>query len=170
MNMLSPKMPPINISSIPHEREQEWIHDDMKERASSGGNKALHYLNKGTGVFGIATKGREIIEWEYLKQARYNRRISGNFSKPIKHSLRTIRGIGRGTAIMNSFIMTGQFLTSDRSWGDYGKLGVGFISTGLTFTPEPITTGVGVGIGAMDMLGGFNSFYEWLDYMDRKYE
>ena len=56
-----------------------------------------------------------------------------------------------------------QFYSSDRSWGDYGKLGVSTLSTGLTITPEPFTTVIGLGIGFTDAAGGFNGFYSYLD-------
>ena len=47
--------------------------------------------------------------------------------------------------------------------GDYGALGVSMFSSGLTLTPEPITTVIGLGIGVIDATGGFNSFYGYLD-------
>ncbi len=54
--------------------------------------------------------------------------------------------------------------------GSYGKMGIGLLSAGLTYTPEPITTTIGIGIGLVDVFGGFNGFYNWLDDQQMLYE
>ncbi|WP_372774965.1 hypothetical protein [Mangrovibacterium sp.] len=33
--------------------------------------------------------------WEYLRQAKFNRSLSGNFSQPVNHSLRALKNTGR---------------------------------------------------------------------------
>jgi hypothetical protein len=116
---------------------------------------------------GLANTGRYFLEWEYLKQARFNRALSGNFSQPIKHSLRTIRGFGTGVTVVNGFIGVVDFGLSDKSWGDYGQLGVSLLSTGLTLGGA--TAPVGIGIGVVDAFGGFNEFYNLLDANQEMY-
>jgi hypothetical protein len=116
---------------------------------------------------GLATSLRYKLEWEYLRQARINRAISGDFSKPIKHSLRTIRGFGTGFTVAGGFIGVVNFGLSDRSWGDYGQLGVSLLSTGLTF--GSVTAPIGIGIGLIDTFGGFNGFYNYLDNQQNFY-
>jgi RHS repeat-associated protein len=78
--------------------------DGMGTFYSGGGAKwqgdswettALNHSGKTLGGIGLFNKGRELAEWEYLRQARYNRALSGDFSKPIKHSLRGLKNTGR---------------------------------------------------------------------------
>ena len=57
-----------------------------------------------------------------------------------------------------------EFALSDQSLGDYGRLGVSGLSSYLTYTPEPISTLFGLGIGVTDAAGGFNGFYNYLDF------
>ena len=62
---------------------------------ASGGGGFPEWASKTIGGFGLLTKGRELVEWEYLSQAKYNRALSGNFSQSVKHSLRAIKNTGR---------------------------------------------------------------------------
>jgi hypothetical protein len=110
------------------------------------------------------------LEWEYLRQAKYNRAISGNFSIPVKHSLRTILHVGQGVSFTSGIISAGEFsLTENKTWVSYFKLGIGILSSGLTYTPEPITTVIGIYIGVTDLMGGLNGFYNFLDKQEQRY-
>jgi len=62
---------------------------------SDWGNTAIDHSSKAVGGVGVLTKGRELVEWEYLRQAKFNRSLSGNFSQPVKHSLRALKNTGR---------------------------------------------------------------------------
>jgi hypothetical protein len=120
--------------------------------------------------FGLLNSLRYRLEWEYLRQAKYNRAISGNFSTPVKHSLRTISRVGQGVSFTSGIISVGEFsLTENKTWGSYGKLGIGILSSGLTYTPEPITTVIGISIGLTDLMGGFDGFYNFLDKQEQRY-
>jgi len=55
----------------------------------------INYSSKTVGGVATATGAREILEWEYLRQARISRALSGNFSQPVRHSLRAIKSTGR---------------------------------------------------------------------------
>jgi len=55
----------------------------------------LNLTSKAVSSLGLVTKVREVAEWEYLRQARINRALSGNFSKPIKTSLGGLKNTGR---------------------------------------------------------------------------
>jgi len=131
------------------------------------GSLAMDIASGGATGFGLATSLRYKLEWEYLRQARINRAISGDFSKPIKHSLRSIRWAGSGFTIAGGIIGGVNFAISDKSWGDYGQLGVSMLSTGLTLGSA--TAPIGIGIGLIDAFGGFNGFYNYLDNQQNFY-
>jgi hypothetical protein len=140
----------------------------IQDQAGGGdGSLAIDIASGSATGFGLATSLRYKLEWEYLRQARINRAISGDFSKPIKHSLRTIRGFGTGFTVAGGFIGVVNFGLSDRSWGDYGQLGVSLLSTGLAF--GSVTAPIGIGIGLIDTFGGFNGFYNYLDNQQNFY-
>ena len=134
---------------------------------AGGGVDAIDVASASVTGFGFATAARYRLEWEYLKQARINRALSGDFSRPIKQSLRTIRGIGTGTTILSAGFGIASFMMSDQSWGDYGQLGVSFLSTGLTLGGT--TAPIGIGLGAVDAFGGLNGFYNYLDAQQNFY-
>jgi hypothetical protein len=135
-------------------------------QSGEGGN-AIDIASNSIGGVSLLTRVREIIEWEYLSQARINRSISGDFSRPINHSLRAIRGVGTGLTVAGGFIGVVNFGISDKSWGDYGQLGISFLSTGLTLSAP--TAPIGIGLGVIDVAGGFNSFYNYLDNQQQFY-
>lgn len=56
---------------------------------------------------------------------------------------------------------------SDKSWGDYGALGISILSSGLTLGSA--TAPIGIGIGYVDVIGGFNGFYNYLDSQQQIY-
>jgi RHS repeat-associated protein len=72
-----------------------WGSWNAANGGDSWGNTALYYSGKIIGGVSLLNKGRELAEWEYLRQARFNRALSGNFSQPIKHSLRLLKNTGR---------------------------------------------------------------------------
>lgn len=59
------------------------------------------------------------------------------------------------------------FGMSDQSWGDYGRLGVSLLSASLTL--GSVTAPVGIGMGLIDMGGGFDRFYNYLDNQQQLY-
>jgi hypothetical protein len=70
-------------------------------------------------------------------------------------------GVGVGTSITGAVMGGINFALSDKSWGDYGQLSISLLSAGLTLGGP--TTPIGIGIGVMDLAGGFNGFYNYLD-------
>jgi hypothetical protein len=68
------------------------------------GNNALDYTSKTVGGAGLLSKGRELVEWEYLRQAKFNRALSGDFSQPVKHSLRALKNTGRVLGYTGMFL------------------------------------------------------------------
>ncbi len=138
--------------------------------SGSGRGGFLNYANGFLQGWGGMNEFRKVLEWEYLSQARFNRALSGNFSQPIKHSLRAITKVGQRISIAGAGVSGIEFFTTEnKTWGSYGKFGVGLLSAGLTYFPEPITTGIGMGIGAIDLFGGFNGFYQTLDINQNLY-
>ena len=70
-------------------------------------------------------------------------------------------GVGYGTSFVGAGLGAVNFALSDKSWGDYGALGISLTSAALTCFPY--TTPIGIGIGVVDITGGFNGFYNYLD-------
>ncbi len=68
---------------------------DVSKGGDNWESTGLNHGGKTLGGIGLINKGRELVEWEYLSQARYNRVLSGDFSKPIKHTLRGLKNTGR---------------------------------------------------------------------------
>jgi len=76
-------------------------------------------------------------------------------------------GVGLGTSFLGVLMGGYNFAVSDKSWGDYGQLGVSITSSVLTCFPA--TTPLGIGIGVIDLTGGFNGFYQGLDANQQLY-
>ncbi|MBN1119397.1 MAG: hypothetical protein JXA77_19455, partial [Bacteroidales bacterium] len=72
--------------------------------------------------------------------------------------------IGTGTSIIGGGLAFGQYFTSGDLPSDRARLAVGLLCAGLTYTPEPISTGVGIGLGILDASGGMNWLYNYVDY------
>jgi hypothetical protein len=141
--------------------------NNVAQTGGGYGSLAMDIASGSATGFGLATSLRYKLEWEYLRQARINRAISGDFSKPIKHSLRSIRWAGSGFTLAGGIIGGVNFAMSDKSWGDYGQLGISMLSTGLTLGSA--TAPIGIGIGVIDAFGGFNGFYNYLDNQQNFY-
>jgi|GEM_PF-4223160 len=76
-------------------------------------------------------------------------------------------GIGYGTSAIGFGFGIYNFAVSDNSWGDYGQLGVSLLSSSLTLFP--VTSPVGIEISVIDLAGGFNGFYNYLDTKQQLY-
>jgi len=76
-------------------------------------------------------------------------------------------GVGVGTSIIGGGMGLYNFYVSDQSWGDYGQLGVSILSSGLTLSGY--TAPIGITIGFIDAAGGFNDFYDYLDFNQQFY-
>mgnify|MGYP006284799813 CR=1 FL=1 len=126
--------------------------------ANGGGNDwldpTLNYSSKANGGLAVATGTREVLEWEYIRQARINRALSGNYSQTVKHSMRAIKAVGKFTAVASMGI----------SWVDYannpttGNLIQAIANTGLVFVRvNPLT---GIIIGVADVTGASDYVYD----------
>ena len=60
---------------------------------------ALKYAQSPIGLAGLFSKGRKLLEWEFLRQAKYNRSIKPDFSRPVRHHIRGLRAFGRGLGV-----------------------------------------------------------------------
>ena len=76
-------------------------------------------------------------------------------------------GVGYGTSAFGFFVGGYNFAVSDKSWGDYGQLGISLLSSGLTLSGY--TAPIGIGIGLIDVAGGFIGFYNYLDTQQQFY-
>ena len=76
-------------------------------------------------------------------------------------------GVGYGTSFLGAGIGAVNFALSDKSWGDYGALGISLLSSGLTLSGY--TAPIGIGMGFIDLAGGFNGFYNYLDNQQQFY-
>ena len=75
--------------------------------------------------------------------------------------------IGYGTTGVGIIYGSINFAMSDQSWGDYGQLGVSLLSSVLTL--GVYTAPIGIGVGLIDVAGGFNGFYNYLDTQQQFY-
>jgi hypothetical protein len=75
--------------------------------------------------------------------------------------------IGTGFTWLGAGVAVTQFAVSDQSAGDYTRLGMNTLIFGLTVTPEPFTTGVGIGLGLMEAGGMFNGLYNYTDLVQQ---
>ena len=76
--------------------------------------------------------------------------------------------VGYGASALGFGFGIYNFTVSDKSWGDYGQLGVSLLSSGLTLSGY--TAPIGIGIGFIDVAGGFNGFYNYLDTEQQFYK
>lgn len=121
----------------------------------------LSILNILNGGLAVATNCKEVIEWEYIRQARINRQLAQNYSTPIKHSMRAIKAVGK-------FIGVGSMVIS---WADYannpttGNMIQAIANTGLVFVR--INPAIGIIIGISDVTGASDYIYDQIgDYLD----
>lgn len=75
--------------------------------------------------------------------------------------------VGYGTSALGFGFGIYNFAVSDKSWGDYGQLGVSLLSSSLTLSGY--TAPIGIGIGFIDVAGGFNGFYHYMDTQQQFY-
>jgi len=129
---------------------------------NNGVNAVAYEAGEIGGSFRLMKSGKVSLHWyksgwstgnQYVKTT-YNLSKFGTYS-------------GYGTSLLGFAFGTYDFAVSDKSWGDYGQLGISFLSSGLTVCPA--TTPVGIGIGVIDLAGGFNGFYQGLDLNQQLY-
>jgi hypothetical protein len=76
--------------------------------------------------------------------------------------------VGYGTSFVGFGIGLYNFFdTENKTWGTYGQLGISLLSSGLTLCGY--TAPIGIGIGFIDVAGGFNDFYNDLDSQHQFY-
>lgn len=80
---------------------------------------------------------------------------------------RYANGIGYGTSFLGAVLGYVTFADSSGSWGDYGRLGVSLTSSTLTLGGS--TAPIGIGMSWLDMAGGFDGFYNYLDSQEQFY-
>jgi RHS repeat-associated protein len=143
---------------------------------SNGGSDVLDLataLNTGANTSIVSAVGaRILLEKIYLegladniklmKESRYLASIRLS-NKIVKDVTKWGTRLGKGTSFVGFGLASATFAVSDKSWGDYGQLGIGYLSSGLTYTPELFTTIVGLGMGIYDAAGGYDKLYNDLD-------
>jgi hypothetical protein len=129
-----------------------------------GGNSFLNSLNDFNTCFGAGLFGAD----RTLSATRIGRNIGfGLAYTPFARVTNFVKPLGYGTSFVGFGIGIARFTMSDYSWGDYGQLGVSFLSSGLSL--GTVTAPFGIALGAVDMFGGFNSFYNYLDEQEQFY-
>ncbi|MBN7817461.1 DUF6443 domain-containing protein [Algoriphagus pacificus] len=94
-----------------------------------------------------------------------------NYSDEISRSAKVLRNlsrIGTGMTYVGGLMAIGQFANSDKSYGDYTKLGMNSLIFGLTVTPEPISTGIGIGLGLLEAGNQFQQLYDYADKIENR--
>jgi hypothetical protein len=77
------------------------------------------------------------------------------------------KGVGYGTSFLGAGMGAVNFALSDKSWGDYSAFGISLLSSGLTLSG--VTAPIGIGLGFIDLMGGFDSFYEGINSIQNIY-
>lgn len=91
-------------------------------------------------------------------------------------ALKTLKGIKGGTKLLGRLaggadVALNLYLYStDPSWGNLAKLGVSATGTGLTFSGNPLTVSIGLGITALDLYGTFDPLYNDLNSAQELYQ
>jgi RHS repeat-associated protein len=88
--------------------------------------------------------------------------------KSVANATKYIKPVGYGTTVLGVGFGLYKYSVSDKSWGDYGQLGVSLLSSGLTLSG--MTAPIGIGIGVIDLFHGFDGFYNSLDYNQQTYK
>ena len=104
-----------------------------------------------------------------MRLIKYALKSSSGWGNAMANYVKWGKRIGKGTSVLTAISGTATFAFSNKSWGDYGKLGISYLTAGLTYFPEPITTTIGIGIGFYDGTGGFDSFYNYLNTNQQLY-
>ncbi len=129
-----------------------------------GSNSFLNRVNNFNTWFGAGLYGVD----KTLSVTQTGRNIGyGLAYTPFVRVTNFIKPLGYGTSFVGFGIGIARFAISDYSWGDYGQLGVSFLSSGLTISPY--TAPFGIAIGVVDMFDGFNGFYNYLDNQEQFY-
>lgn len=126
---------------------------------SGGGSRWLSTLNNFNTWTGTAAFTAEKV----LSGTRIGSDIGYQIAyKSIGKATKYIQPAGVGTSIVGAGIGFYKFYgTKNKTWGVYGQLGVSLLSSGLTLSG--VTAPIGIGIGVVDVFGGFNGFYNYLD-------
>ncbi|KAF0127914.1 MAG: hypothetical protein FD155_3488, partial [Bacteroidetes bacterium] len=106
-------------------------------------------------IFGAVNSGREIIEWESIRQGKINRQIANNFSIPVKHSMKAIKVTGKFLGWTSAAVAAYDFIDKP-SIGGFMKFGVNTALAGL----RTVNPGIGFVVGLSDASG----FSDWLVY------
>jgi len=121
----------------------------------------------GSGLFGVdMVFGAVKNNFNTLQRQSDTYRLGLNYGKAagkVSNVLKWSSRVGGGLSWMGVGLSVTQFGFSDQSAGDFTRLGVNAIILGLTVTPEPASTAVGIGLGLMEGAGTFNAFYIYAD-------
>ncbi len=120
------------------------------------------------GAYGAAKKGG-LVGTLYSGRMRYWANTGwGNQHVFQTYKVATIgKVLGYGSSLFGAGLGVETFIESDKSWGDYGALGMTLLSSGLTL--GTYTAPIGIGIGIADAFGAFDRFYNYLDIQQLSY-
>ncbi|MCK9401027.1 MAG: hypothetical protein M0Q51_13685 [Bacteroidales bacterium] len=127
---------------------------------NNGFNAAAYGIYEVNGSIRFMKSGSISLKW-------YENAWRGNQYAKTFNLSKLGKGVGYGTSFIGAGIGVTNFIISDKSWGDYGQLGVSLISASLTCFPA--TTPVGIGLGVIDAAGGLSDFYKYLDSNQQLY-
>src|SRR5699024_11034110 len=94
--------------------------------------------------------------------------ITAKTRTSMANTARNAKGVGIGTSIVGAGIGVLNFKESNKNWGDYGQLGIAFSSSTLTLFGA--TAPIGIGVGIIDLSGGFDGFYNHLNQQEKFYQ
>src|SRR5699024_471064 len=94
--------------------------------------------------------------------------ITAKTRTSMANTARNAKGVGYGLTIIDVYLSANKFGKSNKNWGNYGELGLGLTSSTLTLFGA--TAPIGIGIGIIDLSGGFDSFYNHLNQQEKFYQ
>jgi hypothetical protein len=94
--------------------------------------------------------------------------LGTKFSKGVNSASRGLTRIGVGISVTSGILSIYRYsMIENPTWGDRTELGIGITSAILSSIPY--TTYVGIGIGLVDIAGGFDGFYNFMDMNESLY-
>ena len=155
-----------------------WIYEtspfNYSNAAANSGSDINWSMIGNTSFFsGIALSGIGYAATQSAEQTFQYSSIAGAEAEAA--AARVLKGIANGTKVLGYTaagvgVISGfmNFAVSNHRWGDYGRLGISLTSTLLTvYTP---TAPIGLTIGFIEALGGFNGVYNYLNANNDLYD
>ena len=120
------------------------------------------------GVYRNSTYYAENFISKYGTRLSSASEITAKTRASMANTARNAKGVGYGMTGVNILLASSKFADSNKNWGDYGELGLGLTSSTLGLFR--VTAPIGIGVGIIDLSGGFDGFYNHLNQQEKLYQ